>query len=604
MDGRLNLSKAVLFGARIASPAALGPAAAATLLDSIFHHAARRPRAPALTFLADGVRPAQALDYGQLATRVRSLAAHLSRAFPAGERALLLYGAGLEFPIALLACFHAGLVAVPAAVPDRPGTQALTRLRAIAASCGAGLVLCDQGVLEARGRWLTQAPELEQLPWQASDRLPASADDDVLAGDRQAPESVAFIQYTSGSTADPKGVVVTHANMLHNQQSLCRHFAQHEGSTVVSWLPAYHDMGLIGTILNPLFVGGQAYLMSTLSFIKRPHRWLQAISTYRATTTAAPDFAYAFCAQEITDQEKRGLDLRHWRVAISGGEMVRPKTLRDFASAFAGCGFEAQAFRPCYGLAESTLIVSAAPAGRAPGLVRFDRAELGRGRAVAVPDDTLDGSVEVVSCGRWLPDSEVSIVDPEARRRCPSGHTGEVWLRGGSVTAGYYGCGEQTRRTFAARLDDGRGGGSGSYCRTGDLGFIHGDELFIIGRLKDLIIFAGRNHHPEDIEPVVEGAHPAIARPAAAFSVERAGEEQVVVVAEMRRGALVAPTLLSEVQEAIRRAVHREHSLHVAEVVFVPQGTIPRTSSGKVRRSRCRQLLEQGALARLSERTT
>ncbi len=515
------------------------------------------------TWLAQGEETADRLTYAGLDARARAIAAALAGAIPPGERALLLFPPGLEFIAAFFGCLYAGVIAVPAYPPHsrRPDP----RLASIATDCRPRAVLTTAPLLARREALAVQVPALGNALW-LGDFDPADRADPT---DRTEPEDVAFLQYTSGSTGSPKGVVVTHANLLDNLEKIRLAFGQTPESVVVGWLPLFHDMGLIGNVLQPCFVGSDCVLMSPAAFLQKPARWLQAIHRFRGTTSGGPNFAYDLCARSVGPEVRAGLDLSSWSVAFNGAEPVRAETLRRFAEAFAPCGFRRSAFVPCYGLAEATLLVTAA-----------------RGAA----DDSP------VSCGALPPGGEVLVVDPEAGVPSAGEAVGEIWVSGPSVAAGYWNRPEETRETFGAVLQDGRGHPL-RYLRTGDLGFVRGGELVVTGRLKDLIILRGRNLYPQDVELTAEQAHPALrAGGGAAFSVEEQGEERLVVVFEVGREAGRHPGELSTIADAIRRAVAEEHGVRVAGVALVRTGTIPKTSSGKIRRRECRARYLDGGL--------
>jgi amino acid adenylation domain-containing protein len=536
--------------------------------------ALERPHQVAFTFLADGEVEGERLTYAGLEARARAVAAALGESVPPGERALLLFPPGLDFIAAFFGCLYAGVVAVPA-YPPRPNDRSQSRLRAMAGDAEPRAALTTLAILagaEGSRGLLSLAPELAGLRWIPTDMLTdAGTGEDLPEPD---PEAIAFLQYTSGSTAAPKGVTVTHANLLHNERMIGAAFEQDEDSVVVSWLPLYHDMGLIGGVLQPLHAGARCVLMSPVAFLQKPLRWLAAISRYRGTTSGGPNFAYDLCARRIGPEEREGLDLSSWRVAFNGAEPVRAGTLERFAEAFAPCGFRREAFYPCYGLAEATLFVTGGVPGRRP---RVEEDPAGR---------------RLVSCGRPWMGQRVVIADPETGTEQPPGVEGEVWVCGPSVARGYWRRDEETARDFNAFLP---GSGEGPFLRTGDLGFLHEGELFVTGRLKDLIILRGRNHYPQDVELTAERSHPDL-RPGngAAFSVETGGEERLVVVHEVERRRREG---LEEVAEAVRRAVAEEHEAQVHEVVLIRAGSLPKTSSGKVQRRLCRDLYLRGELA-------
>ncbi|HVT57970.1 MAG TPA: amino acid adenylation domain-containing protein, partial [Thermoanaerobaculia bacterium] len=614
------------------SPLTRERALAANLVRLLRGLAVERPHARAYSFLADGEEEGESLTYAELDLRARALGAALQRLGAAGERALLLYPPGLDFIAAFLGCLYAGAVAVPAYPPRSART--LPRLRAIAADARPAVVLTTGALLAKAGGWTGELPELAAARWLATDEAAAGGLGE--AADWREPEidgdRLAFLQYTSGSTALPKGVMVSHGNLLHNEELIRRAFRQSERSVIAGWLPLYHDMGLIGNVLQPLFVGAPCILMSPMAFLQRPRRWLAAISRYRATTSGGPDFAYELCVAKIPPAEREGLDLHCWEVAFNGAEPVRPATLERFAAAFGPCGFRRQAFYPCYGLAEATLFVSGGGPGsfsippnpphppRPPNIASFDAASLERHLALRREGEPTPGGAAavrtLVSCGWSWEDQRLVIADPETGEPCAPGRVGEIWVGGPSVARGYWRRPEETGQVFGART----AAGGGPYLRTGDLGFfipsaVGADpELFVTGRLKDLIILRGRNHYPHDLEATVEASHPAL-RPGcgAAFSAEIGGEERLIVVQEVggrRRGrerdgseAPAAPSapealdpLLAAI-EAIRRAVAEEHEVQVYEVVLISSGTIPKTSSGKIQRHACRAAYLRDSLA-------
>ncbi|RPH57856.1 fatty acyl-AMP ligase, partial [bacterium] len=427
------------------------------------------PHKCAYTFLTDGEKEGERLTYAELDLRARALGAWLQRMDAAGERVLLLYNPGLEFVAAFLGCLYAGTTAVPAYPPR--SARMLPRLRAIAADARPTVALTSSDLLAGVETLAGRLPELAGVRWVATDALDAPA----LAREWREPEvdggTLAFLQYTSGSTALPKGVKVSHGNLLHNEGLIEAAFDQSEESVIVGWLPLYHDMGLIGNVLQPLYVGARCILMSPVAFLQRPARWLRAISHYRATTSGGPNFAYDLCVRKVPPAERYGLDLSSWKVAFNGAEPVRAETLDRFTEAFASCGFRREAFYPCYGLAEATLFVTGGTVGVPPAVEAFRTADLERDRAV--PVNALDpAGRRLVGCGTSWAGQQVAVVDPETGRGLPSDRVGEVWIAGPSVAGGYWNRPEETERTFGARLED----GSGPFLRTGDLGFLRDGE--------------------------------------------------------------------------------------------------------------------------------
>lgn len=542
------------------------------------------------TFLADGEREERRLSYAALDRRARAVASLLHARGVRDEPVLIVCPAGLDFVAALFGCFYAGAIAVPLPPPE-PATPApgLAQLRRVGRATGARLLLraaATANVLQAlQAPAGGEQPALEVLDVALADEAEAASSSVAEIG----AEKVALLQYTSGSTAAPRGVVLTHANLLANAHAVRAAFAVTSASRGVSWLPPHHDMGLMGGILEPLLVGADTALLSPQAFLQRPLRWLQAIARLRATTCGGPNFAYDLLARRVPEPAKDGLDLSCWRVAFCGAEPVRAETLDAFSRAFARCGFRPAAFRPCYGLAEATLLVSAAGVGREAHRVEVDAAALEQGRVTA-PAAGGGRTARFVSCGPPADRVGVSIVNPETGDPLPERRVGEVWVRSPGVAAGYWADAEAARDTFGARLP----GGEGPYLRTGDLGFQLDGELYLTGRLKDLIVIRGRNLYPQDIEATLERAH-ACVRPgrAVAFSVSRGGEERLVVGCEINRRAKEP---LADVADAVRRAVAAEHGVVPEAVVALQPGELPRTSSGKPRRPLCRELFLEGVL--------
>ncbi|CAL9559157.1 condensation domain-containing protein [Streptomyces sp. enrichment culture] len=567
-----------------------------TLVDVLRDRAQRTPHRTALRFLEDGDEE-RSLDYAELDRRARAVAAALLDRGMRGERVLLLYPPGAGYVTGFLGCLYAGAVAVPQYLPT--GKRGAEGVLATARDAGAALVLGDGPAL---GTIRAQYPAFAatSLDWLDADEAGLPAPDGEFPG--PAPRDLAFLQYTSGSTGTPKGVMVRHDNLVHNSAAISRALGTHAGSEGVSWLPPYHDMGLIGGILQPLYAGFPCTLMAPMAFLRRPLRWLETMSRHRATVSAAPDFAYLECVRRGRDEDRAHLDLSAWEHALSGAEPVRPATLEAFAAAFAPNGFRRSAFHPCYGMAETTLFVTGgSPSGGEPRVRELDREalQLGEAREAARPPAAADRTAEPVrltGCGTPRSEDLVVVVDTASGKPCPPGRVGEIWVSGPTVTAGYWRRPEQTEETFRARLADRPGR---DFLRTGDLGFLLDGELFVTGRVKDLMIVRGRNHYPQDLEATAEAAHPLIQPTrSAAFSVERDGEEHVVLVHEAVRG--FDTTRAQEVLDAVALAVGTGHGVAPHEVVLVRPGAVPRTTSGKIRRGACRELWLTGALAPLA----
>jgi acyl-CoA synthetase (AMP-forming)/AMP-acid ligase II len=553
-----------------------------TLVEIVRQHASERPDATAYVFLReDGGE--DRLTFGQLTRRVQAIAAQLQAEVGAGERAILLYQPSLDFIEAILACFFARVVAVP--ISPLRNARELARVANILQDSGARVVLTNSATRRHVEPMLGGAPLPGGATWLCADTVSTSRAD---AYDARLPEpsSLAFLQYTSGSTGNPKGVMVTHANLIHNE-TVIKAACKHDDSTVFAgWLPFYHDMGLIGNIFQPLFLGVTSVLMAPISFLMQPSNWLQAISKFRATTSGGPNFAYELCAYKVTPEEMEGVDLSSWRIAFNGAEPVKASVMESFSRKFAKYGFRAEAFYPCYGLAESTLFVTGGAPEAPVVTMALDADELRQNRAVEQPGS----STVLVRCGRTNRDQSVVIVDPDTLRVLPDGHVGEIWQSGGSVTAGYWGKPDLTAEIFAARTAD----GEGPFMRTGDLGFLKDGELFVSGRLKDLIIIRGRNYYPDDIEMAVYQGRPLRPGCSAAFTLQEDGEEaKLVVVAEVQPVLLLTldtntyRTLLAEVRAQIADLF----GLRLAKLVLVRPGGMAKTSSGKLRRRHCRERL-------------
>ncbi|MGQ9505694.1 MAG: aminotransferase class I/II-fold pyridoxal phosphate-dependent enzyme [Thermogutta sp.] len=558
----------------------------ATLVELLRHRATHQADDIAFIYLVDGESEERSITYRELDRQARAIAAWLQTHDLVGERALLLYPPGLDFIAAFFGCLYAGVVAVPVYPPRR--NRSMERIEAISDNARARAALTTRTVRERVAGLIHETPHLQQLAWLTTTELDPGIEDrwhspDISGG------TLAFLQYTSGSTGAPKGVMLTHANLMHNSALICYAFEHRRSGTGVYWLPSYHDMGLIGGIIQPIFVGRPNVMMSPMAFLQKPYRWLAAITKYRGTTSGGPNFAYDLCVRSITPEQRSTLDLSSWEVAFNGAEPVRAETIARFSEYFAPCGFRKEAFYPCYGLAESTLMVSGGFVKEPPVICYFDHEEIARGRAVACsPDDTH--ARPLVGSGRRLPDGKIVIADPETARRLPDGQIGEIWVQSPSVAIGYWDNEEATRETFQAYVAD----GEGPFMRTGDLGFLWKGELFVTGRIKDMIIVHGVNVYPHDIEQTVQRADDRLRQNAGAcFAVERDGREQLIVVQEVERRVKDG---FEPIFQAIRRAVSLEHELAVDAIVLIRPGTIPRTSSNKIQRFACRQAYLQGTL--------
>jgi acyl-CoA synthetase (AMP-forming)/AMP-acid ligase II len=568
---------------------------AVSLVDVLRERALSQPDRQAFGWWGDRGGIESWMTYAMLDEKARAIGSALQDKARPGARALLLYPPGFDYIAAFFGCLYGNVIAVPAYPPEPARLdRTLPRLRAIIADAQATVVLTSSAILSFVGPILAHAPELAALSWIATDPLTDASgwrDPAVTADD------LAFLQYTSGSTGSPKGVMLAHSNLLENSAVIRRAHEYHDDSRMVSWLPPYHDMGLIGSIIQPVYSGFPSVLMSPMTFLRKPLVWLQAITQIGATSAGGPNFAYDLCARKVTPEQRQKLDLSTWDMAYCGAEPVRRDTLDRFSQTFASAGFKRSAFYPCYGLAEITLIATGVKKGTG-----FNTRAAG------------------VSCGRLVTDGDIAIVDPDLRVRCANGVVGEIWLRGSSVARGYWNRDDETRATFGAEI----AGESGAWMRTGDLGLMERGELFVTGRLKELIIVRGLKHAPSDLEATIEQTQwdtPHF-RPggSVAFSHDVAGEERLFLVIEVerrqaerragnapsverRRGADrrrrpfdyrpdSAPMSFDPdlVIRALRNAIAAQHGVEVAGVFLTRPGAIPKTSSGKKQRVLCRTL--------------
>ena len=549
------------------------PINAVTLLTHLHRYAQEQADAIAFRFLLDGETQEATLTYGELDRQARAVAARLLAMGTPGQHVLLLYPPGLDYIVSIFGCWYASMVAIPAYPPRH--NRHMARLQAAVADSEAALALTTS---EAYARITSQYEHesaLQSLRWIVTD-VP-----DTVDTARQAPQlhhdTLALIQYTSGSTAIPKGVMLSHRNLVQNLTAMATMQTTEPMTTAVTWLPPYHDMGLIGMLLLPIYIGGEAIVMSPWSFLQRPVRWLQAITRYGGQFSGAPNFAYELCVHRITPAQKHGLDLSSWKAAFNGAERIRPATLEGFVEAFAACGFQRTALSPCYGLAEATLCVTCTLPTSPPRVAPYERTQ------------------QLASCGRVVPQHQIRIVNPETCQPAAAGQVGEIWVAGPSVAQGYWRQPEQTQQVFQARIV---GEETGPWLRTGDLGFLQDNELFVTGRLKDLIIIDGKNYYPEDIEYTVQQAHPALLPDCgAAFTIDVDGHERLVVVQEVRR---TRDLDTDAVLAAIRAAVAHDHHVQLYVLLLLRSGQLPKTSSGKIQRHLCRAEFQRQRFAPLA----
>jgi amino acid adenylation domain-containing protein len=551
-----------------------------TLVELIRWKAENQAERRIFTFLIDGEEEGPHLTYREIDRQSRAIGALLQSCTKVGDRVLLLYPPGLEFITAFFGCLYAGVMAVPAYPPraNRP----MPRLQSIIEDAEAAVALTVNSIYGNMEKRFEHAPDLKAIKWIITDNIEGSPENQWIQPEINS-DTIAFLQYTSGSTAAPKGVMVSHGNLLHNENMIKVAYSHSDQSTYVSWLPLFHDMGLIGNMIQCAYLGAHCVMMAPAAFLQKPYRWLQAITRYKAHSSGGPNFAYDLCSRMITPEQKATLDLSSWSAAFNGAEPIRQSTLELFARSFESCGFRKEAFYPCYGLAEATLFVTGCVRTEPHVELAVDTDALEKDEVMPV-EKNKEGSRTLVGCGRiWL-DEEVVIADPNTMTQCLPNRVGEVWIKSPSVAKGYWNRLEETHNTFGAVLMDRN---EGPFLRTGDLGFLHDGELYITGRLKDLVIIRGRNHYPQDIELTVESCHEALRKGSgAAFSVDVSGEERLVIVQEVERSYRFKN--LEGVMGAIRKAVSEEHELQAYSIVLIQPGSIPKTSSGKIQRRTCR----------------
>lgn len=544
-----------------------------------------RPHERAYIFLDKNGDPYSELTYAELDDKSATVAAALQERVAPGKRAILMYPSGPDFITAFMGCLRAGVIAVPVRAPHpaRPA-RTLAQLPGIVEDAAPDAVLAISELADQSHVLIEEMPRLARCQWIATDRLAATGNS-VLKPFRPSAETIALLQYTSGSTDAPKGVMVSYGNLISNLASIYRCEENDATSVSLTWLPHYHDMGLVESMLQPFYGGYLCYQLAPMSFLRRPLTWLECISRYGATNSGAPNFAYDLCVDRMACEPADRLDLSKWRVAYNGAEPVRSSTLRRFHDCFQNHGFRWKAFYPVYGLAEATLVVSSGRQSTPPVILEVDSQALGQDQLVT-SQTSRSSNVRLVSCGQLAPSTDVAIVDPRTFRRRAEGDVGEIWVRGPGVTRGYWNRPSLSRRTFEARIS---GSGNGPYLRTGDLGLVRDGELFVTGRLKDVIIIRGRKHYAQDIESTVGKSHASV-RASASFPICVDDTEQLVIVAEIQRSAT------DPIISAIRQSVAERHEIDVACIVLAAPGRIPRTTSGKVRRRWCRDRWLRGEL--------
>jgi len=564
-----------------------------TLVDVAVAHGKTLANQLVYTFLANGETIENQLTFQQLDQSARSIAANLQLNYhlTKGDRVVLLFCPGLQFLEAFFGCLYAGIIAVPVYPPGSGTTWA--NYLSIVDNANASIILADTTKTKFLLRHFNVTKQESPIPIVDL----GSFDISLSAGyvkPEISPSDLALLQYTSGTTSLPKGVMITHGNIMHNEQLINQQITG--GYKIgVSWLPLYHDMGLFGSVLQAMYVGGHCILMPPTSFLIKPYRWLKVISDNKANISGCPNFAFDLCVEAIDESMLDSLDLSHWKVAASGAEPVQAATLRRFADKFGRCGFSANSYVPCYGLAESTLLACANkmdPFGP-PTILAVSKKQLAN-RIITDSDDQLDQK-EFVSCGKPEKNSIIA-VDNDSKQLMPEDRIGELWLRGSSVAVGYWQDAEKTAEVFNFEID-----GYAGFYRTGDLGFLHNGEVYITGRIKDLIIIHGKNHYPSDIERTIQNSDAALALDSGAvFTVEVNGVERVIVAQEVVYTA-VAQLNSDELINKIKSLVTKEHEIQVHGVILLKPGKIEKTSSGKVKRRAIREAYLSGALTSESD---
>ncbi|BCL83201.1 non-ribosomal peptide synthetase [Ktedonobacteria bacterium brp13] len=561
-----------------------------TFVELLRWRASHHPDKNVYTFLLDGETREVSFSYAELDYQARTVAAYLQEHVEPGARVLLLYPPGLEYIAAIFGCWYAGVVAVPVYPPRL--NQNLTRIEAIIQDADAHAALTTSAILSGLQRKFTEDSLLQQLHWlvleQKSEGLAERWHEYFPARD-----ALALLQYTSGSTGSPKGVMVTHDNLIQNAVVTQKGMSFDSNIHCVGWLPAYHDMGLMGIILEPLFMGGSSVLMAPASFLQQPLRWLQAISRFKANTSGGPNFAFDLCVRKATPEVIATLDLSSWDVAFTGSEPIHAETLERFYQTFAPCGLRRETFYPCYGMAEATLLISGGSKQEPPIVRNFVQASLEQNYPRLVSEHDEEESHQLVSCGRPQPEQRILIVDPVSHVECAPHQVGEIWVVSPNITQGYWRRPQETQEAFQAYLKDSN---EGPFLRTGDLGFLFDGELFVTGRLKDMIIIRGQNYYPQDIESAAELSHRALRQNcSAAFSLSVEGDERVILVMEIERTFLHHDP--QELFSAIRQAVLEACNVHVYAMVLLKPASMLKTSSGKIQRRACRDALLAQTLA-------
>ncbi|MDF2988062.1 MAG: hypothetical protein K0R50_3572, partial [Eubacterium sp.] len=555
-----------------------------TFVNVLRYRALENPDGRAYTFLNNNEK--EFITYGLLDKKARMTAACLQDYGAYCQPVLLLFQPGIEYICSFFGCLYAGAYAVPSYLPKLNRTD--DRLMSIVRDTGTKFALVDKSVLKSEAKIIKNTPDLAGVKWISQEQLEKY---DYSEWNKTTVEKthIAFLQYTSGSTKRPRGVMVSHSNLLHNSEAIRQNFGQSEKSKAVIWLPPYHDMGLIGGIIQPMYSGFEAVLMSPFSFIENPLRWLEAITEYKSTVSGGPDFAYELCTRKISEEQKQSLSLESWEIAFNGSEPIKYQSMLNFYNKFKDCGFRWEAFHPCYGLAEATLLVSGKGIEQVPYICDFEKNDVEAGYVKEAANN--ENSIKLVSSGTKNKEDKILIINPETVCE-QEGKIGEVWIKGPGIASGYWKNEDETSKVFNAFV---KNTGEGPFMRTGDLGFFIGNQLFINGRIKDLIIIRGKNHYPQDIEATVEQNLSVLrSGSSAAFIIEKDLENKLVVVAEIERSSRNMDT--APIVETIRKLVSENHGISVYSVIILKPHGMPKTSSGKVQRSLCKKMYLEGSL--------
>lgn len=560
-----------------------------TFPEILSFRARETPDDLAYTFLPEGEGGEISLTYASLDRFAKAIAAELIKTCVRGDRALMFFPPGLDFIKALYGCFYAGIVAVPAYPPRK--NRSLERIRVLVEDAGCNVVLSTASIALPASMSFAGIDVLRQLPWISVDEIQEAEDNAEVAFPD--PGEIALLQYTSGSTGAPKGVMVTHRNFMRNADIFRQSFGLNRQTISAIWLPYFHDLGLVDGVLIPMFVGYRQLIMSPVAFLQQPLRWLKLITRYKVTHTGGPNFAFDHCVDGISEAERADLDLSSLHTFYCGAEPIRKATFDRFIDTFYANGIRHHMLYPAYGMAEATLLITAPLHGLGPVSLCLSASELEQNRVVKTSDEAADARWLIGVGQPWL-DTEVCIVNPDTLAACAHDEVGEIWVRGSIVTLGYWNKPELTAEMFDAQIKNQPGK---SWFRTGDLGFIHEDEAYITGRLKDLIIIHGRNYYPQDIEFTVTDSHPDLkANACAAFSVDVAGKEQLVIAAEVKR-TLLRTINTDEVCKAIRQQVNEEFELAVHAIVLLRTASLPKTSSGKIQRKATKKAYLENSLS-------